>query len=365
MSICKAPVAGMTFAFSATSMTVVQRNSSILPPIVFVLVFACGVRAQVDRPELSRRGNNDRTEDKSVLGSIRGRVLLPDGNYVSSNVRVTLQTFRDTVTTIYTDNQGQFEFADLVPGNYQLEIDPTDREHFEPSHESVQVFKAMPSIVSFTLKTKEANKAKSTTATVSIAELAGKVPSNARKEFDKATQASQKGSTDEAIAHLRKAIALAPTFVMAHNDLGVQLLAQGKLDEAAEALRKAVSLDPNAFNPSLNYGIVLVHLHRFAEANESLSRALTLQPKSPAAHFYSGLAQKGLDNVEDATHHWKLAYEAGGVEFAVALFYLGETSLTEGDRASALQYFEQYLSLAPDAANAEQARRIIAKLRQL
>lgn len=298
------------------------------------------------------------------MGSIRGRIVMPDGNYVKSNVKVTLQTFRAAVTTIYTDNQGQFEFPDLVPGNYQLEIDPTDRENFEPSNESVQVYKALPSIVTLTLKLRDTKRTKSTGA-VSVAELDSHIPSSARKEFEKATAASQKGLSEEAIAHLRKAIAISPVFVMAYNDLGVQLLAQGKLDEAAEPLHKAVSLDPKAFNPALNYGIVLVHLHRFAEANESLSRALTLQSNSAAAHLYLGLALKGIGNNEQAAGQWKLAYETGGVEYAVALFYLGQNYRDEGDRSLALQYLEKYLSVVPNAANAEQARRMIAMLRQL
>jgi tetratricopeptide (TPR) repeat protein len=340
------------------------RASSIFPTIVLVLVCVFAASAQSDRPELTRRGENDRAEDKTVLGSIRGRVVLPDGNYVKSNVRITLQTFRAAVTTIYTDNQGQFEFPDLIPGNYQLEIDPTDREHFEPSNESVQVYKGLPSILNLTLKPRDTNRTRSTGA-VSVAELDSSISSSARKEFEKATAASQKGLSEEAIVHLRKAIAISPVFVMAYNDLGVQLLAQGKLDEAAELLRKAVSLDPKAFNPALNYGIVLVYLHRFAEANESLSRALTMQSNSAAAHLYSGLAQKGLGNNEQAAGQWKLAYETGGVEYAVALFYLGQNYRDEGDKSLAVQYLEKYLSVVPNAANAEQARRMIATLRQL
>src|SRR5256885_11782112 len=253
-------------------MTFFPRPSSIFPTILLVLGCAFAALAQSDRPELTRRGENERAEDKTVLGSIRGRIVLPDGNYIKSNVRITLQTFRAAVTTIYTDNQGQFEFPDLIPGNYQLEIDPTDREQFEPSNESVQVFKGLPSVLTLTLKAREATRTRSTGA-VSVAELDSNIPSSARKEFQKATAATQKGLSDEAIAHLRKAIAISPVFVLAYNDLGVQLLAQGKLDEAAEPLQKAVSLDPKAFNPALNYGIVLVYLHRFAEANETLSRA--------------------------------------------------------------------------------------------
>jgi len=340
------------------------RASSIFPTIVLVLGCVFAASAQSDRPELTRRGENDRAEDKTVLGSIRGRVVLPDGNYIKANVRITLQTFRAAVTTIYTDNQGQFEFPDLIPGNYQLEIDPTDREHFEPSNESVQVFKGLPSILTLSLKPRETNRTRSTGA-ISVAELDSNIPSAARKEFEKATAASQKGLSEEAITHLRKAIAISPVFVMAYNDLGVQLLAQGKLDEAAEPLQKAVSLDAKAFNPALNYGIVLVYLHRFAEANESLSRALTMQSNSAAAHLYLGLAQKGIGNSEQAAGQWKLAYETGGVEYAVALFYLGQNYRDEGDRSLALQYLEKYLSVVPNAANAEQARRMIAMLRQL
>jgi tetratricopeptide (TPR) repeat protein len=345
-------------------MSFFPRPSSIFPTLLLVVGCAFAAVAQSDKLGPTRRGENDRAEDRTVLGSIRGHIVLPDGNFIKSNVRITLQTFRADVTTIYTDNQGQFEFPDLMPGTYQLEIEPTDREHFEPSSESVQVFKGLPSVLSLALKPRETNTPRSTGA-VSVAELSSNIPSAARKEFEKATAAQQKGLSEEAIAHLRKAIAISPVFVMAYNDLGVQLLAQGKLDEAAEPLNKAVSLDPKAFNPALNYGIVLVYLHRFAEANESLSRALTMQSNSAAAHLYLGLAQKGMGSNEQAADQWKLAYETGGVEYAVALFYLGQNYRDQGDKSLALQYLEKYLSVVPNAANAEQARRMIAMLRQL
>lgn len=335
-----------------------SRNSPVLTAFVLWLL-AASASAQ-DKPELSRRSDDDTA---AVRGSIRGRVLMADGSYVSTNVKVTLQTVRETIATIYTDSQGQFEFLELNPGNYQLEIDPTDREHFEPSNEGVQVFKGTPSIVTLTLKPSESRKPKTATGTVSLTELAANVPSSARKEFEKANQASQRGLVDEAVSHLRKAIAIAPSFVMAHNDLGVNLLSQGKLVEAAEALRRAVNLDDKAFNPALNYGIVLVHLHQFSEANESLSRALKLNPNSAAAHLYVGLAVNGLGSSEDAARELKTAYEMGGAEFAVALFHLGEIYMTGGNKNLSLRYLESYLAIAPNGKNADQVRRMIAMLR--
>src|SRR5437867_9499951 len=109
--------------------------------VLLLIAMAPAIVGQVGRPDINRADG----EDKTLLGSIRGRVVLPDGNYISKNVKVTLQTMRDTIATIYTDNQGQFEFPDLIPGNYQVEVDPTDREHFDVSNEPVQVFKGAPS----------------------------------------------------------------------------------------------------------------------------------------------------------------------------------------------------------------------------
>ncbi|MGZ8842384.1 MAG: tetratricopeptide repeat protein [Pyrinomonadaceae bacterium] len=339
-----------------------SAKSSAFAVFLSLLVLVAAVEAQ-DKPELSRRSDDDNKVDKAaVFGSIRGRIMLPDGNYVNTNVKVTLQTLRDTINTIYTDSQGQFEFPDLIPGNYQIEVDPTDRGKFDPSSESVQVFKGLPSTVTLTLKPHEAPKRKAAAGTVSLAELGRNVPSKARKEFEKANEAARKGLIDEAIAHLRNAIAIAPTFVIAHNDLGVHFLSQGKLEQAAETLQRAVSLDATAFNPALNYGIVLVHMHRFAEGRDSLDKALKLQPNSAAARLYSGLAFQGLGSIEDAARELKAAYEAGKTEFAIALFHLGEIYFNE-DRGLSRQYLENYLALVPDAANAEQVRRMIAILR--
>jgi tetratricopeptide (TPR) repeat protein len=339
-------------------MALIAESVRALSIAIFLLTLASALQAQVGQPEINRPNR----DDKSAFGSIRGRITLPDGNYVNGSVKVTLQTLRGTVNTIFSDNQGQFEFPDLIPGNYQIEADPTDWNSFDVTIESIQVFKGAPSIVNITLKT-HAHKNTDKAGTVSIAELGQRVPGSARKEFEKASKATQDGLADEAIAHLRKAIEIYPDFVMAYNDLGVQLLSQGKLGEAAEALEHAVSLDRKAFNPALNLGIALVHLHRFPEANEMIGRALAIQPGSAAARLYSGLAFKGLGDLDNAEKNLKSAYETGGPHYAQALFYLGQIYLTQGNRNLSLEFLERYLAEVPNAANADQVRKMIASLR--
>jgi tetratricopeptide (TPR) repeat protein len=292
-------------------------------------------------------------------------VLTPGGSYVSASVKITLQTLRETVAVVFTENQGQFEFAELRPGNYQLEVDPTDRQQFDVSTESVQVFKGMPSVVALTLKEKKAAETKRSTdaKTVSAIALGREIPANARKEFDKASKFSREGKTEEAIYHLRRAIALYPDFVMAHNDLGTQLLGQGKLDEAAQELRTAINLDPTSFNPILNLGIVLTQQQRFSEAVDLFGKALSIEPGSPAARLYSGICLMALAKFEAAEKDLKTAYELGGAQYSLANFHLGQLYMNRGARDLALNSFELYLKDIPSSTNADQVRKLIAMLR--
>src|ERR1700720_1140944 len=144
-----------------------------------------------------RPASQPTTTDKMSYGSIRGRVVMPDGSTVSQSVKLTLRTFRESATVTFTDNQGQFELPNIVPGNYKLEVE-ADRQRFEVFTENVQVFRGTPTVVTPTLKEKPAEvRSTSKDKVVSISELERNVPSNARKEFAKATQAANAQKTDE------------------------------------------------------------------------------------------------------------------------------------------------------------------------
>ena len=329
------------------------RFASAAVVLTWIAVLVCG--------QIPRRPTNTTENDRTGNGAIRGRILMADGSYVNANVKITLMSVRDVISTTYTDNQGQFELRSLNPGNYQLEIEG-DRSKFEVKTEQVQVFRGMPTVVSITLREKGDTSSHANGA-VSVSELDAKIPSSAQKEFDKATKLAAAKDIEGAIAHLRKAIEIYPQFVKAYNDLGTQLLATGKLDEAANVLSKAVALDSKAFNPALNLGIVLVVQHKFAEAASILAAATALDPNSPAVRLYAGLAASGRGDFETAEKELKAAYALGGARFAIAIFHLGNVYLNKGDRESALSSFERYLREVPDAANGEQVRKTIAMLR--
>jgi tetratricopeptide (TPR) repeat protein len=292
-------------------------------------------------------------------GSITGRVLLPDGNMLNESVRVSLETMRGIRSSVYTDNQGQYVFRGLAPGIYQVVID-TGKSEYEVTSAQIEVFPNQPALLNIVLKEKRSTRSQG--GIVSAAEL-DKIPTKAKKEFDRGSNASKEGKTEEAITHLRKAIELYPAYLMARNDLGALLLEQGRLPEAEVELRQAVSIDAKAFYPCLNLGIVLVQQQRFSEAVDMLRKALALEGTSPVAKLYLGQALAGLKDLTGAVQELKAAHELGGPAYAVALFRLGEIYLSMGDRQRALKAFERYLSEAPNAANAAEAQRLIGILK--
>lgn len=297
--------------------------------------------------------------DSSSGGVIRGRVVLPNGGFLAEAVRISLQTIRGTDSSIFTDNTGRFEFTRLSPGRYQLLVEPDSR--FDTATESVEIIRNQQIALTIVLKEK-GDAARAKAAPVSSGELDANVPGKARKEFERAAAASKEHKPEEAIEHLRKAIELYPNYLMARNDLGAQLLETGRLDEAEGELRAALKIDPSAFNPTLNLGIVLVKKNQFTEARAVLEKAISIDARSAAAHLYNGLALTGTSDAERAEKEFVTAHDLGGVEYAIALFHLGQLYMDRGDRNLARQYFQRYLKEAQNPRNLDQVRKLIAML---
>jgi tetratricopeptide (TPR) repeat protein len=333
----------------------------ILLLIVPFCLFTFVASAQTGVPPSRPTHPTPASESGSIgSGSIRGRIVLPNGTPVSEAVKINLLVMSGSQALVYTDQQGQFEFRGLSPGEYAIEVEG-DRQRFEVTRESVQVFRGMPSIVTLTLKEKSEGRS-SKQGTVSVAELNQEIPSKARNEFDRASKAAKEGDKTGAIVHLRKAIEIYPAFLMARNDLGALLLDTNKLDEAQGELRRALEIDPKAFNPNLNLGIVLVKEHEFSEAVDILERASSIDASSPATRLYLGMALVGIENLDRGEAELKAAYQMGGREYSVALFYLGQLYMNKGQRDSALKSLELYLQVAPAAENSQAARRLIGML---
>lgn len=145
----------------------------------------------------------------------------------------------------------------------------------------------------------------------------------------------ESGQFSEALDQHRRAQALAADFVEGHLSLASVLQTAGKWEEAEAELVKALELDPNSSRVRLRFAEHLVSLGRFDKALETLHKVLVMEPDSPAAN---------------ATYGWTLAlarqYEEAWVQLNKTLDLdpeSVETRVALGVVCLALERYDQAL----------------------
>jgi hypothetical protein len=99
----------------------------------------------------------------------------------------------------------------------------------------------------------------------------------------------REGRADEAIAHLKQALAITPGLTGALVNWGNALETRGDLEGAREKYREAIRREPAMPQAWLNAASVAVDLGRNAEAREAYARVLAIDPGSADARYGLGL----------------------------------------------------------------------------
>jgi len=295
-------------------------------------------------------------------GSINGQVVLPSGQQVSNRIRITLSGYRVSSVVTYTDNRGRFVFQNIGDGTYTLEVEG-DQNIYEPVTQEVRVTYGGHPVLVITLRERRSSTARSNSNVVSAGELDQQIPDEARKEFEKGAQLSEKGKFQDAAERFKRAIAIFPGYLMARNNLGVQYLKLGKWSEAAEQFEAAIEIEPKAMNPRQNIAIALIEQKKYEKAIEHLNHALQIDSSSPATHLYAGIASLGVDEIDQAERELTLALSIGGQEYANAHFYLALVHMKKGARESAKRELNAYLEKLPKGEKAERARQLLEKVK--
>ena len=155
---------------------------------------------------------------------------------------------------------------------------------------------------------------------VSYYKLTHKIPTKARKEFQKGVAASLAGDHDTAEVHYRNAIRIDPGYLEAHNNLGARVMIRGQWKEAMEELEIANRLDPSSSSVHANLGVVYLELGDFKKAEGVGRLASTLDPEACKAHYVVGMAMlRQSKDVRIAKEHLiKASEEVPGVLTIIA-----------------------------------------------
>jgi Flp pilus assembly protein TadD len=178
-------------------------------------------------------------------------------------------------------------------------------------------------------------------AVVTAQQLGHKVPGKARKEFDRATRAQDRGDYEKAIEHLKKAVAIDPEFTDAANNLGVAYLHTNHVDLAIDQFNKAIAIDPHGTLAYSNLTVALLMREQFMDAEQAARHQLEVERASTRPRFLLGLALIGQKKyTSEAEQNLRRA----AVDFPEAHLHLARLFAAKGQIQPAKDQLTEYLA---------------------
>lgn len=323
--------------------------NAIASAAVLIIFFASPCSAQVIPDSV-----HVNADPSSAL--IEGRVRLPNGMSAEMNVRIVLSNGSQTINTLYTNRHGEFRFPDLKEGIYYVQA-VGNADIYDPVTEKIYLARGQVSQLTLGLKLKSATiRVKARDNVVSASGIKEEAPLPAKREYEQAIKLAAKGQLRAAVESLKHAIDLHPGYLVAHNDLGAQYLKLGEVDEAAEQFRFVLEKDPKNFNSRFNLGLVMIDQDNFAAAVSQFQMAVQLDSSRPVAHFWLGVAQLQMGDLQNAERELSRTIITGGGNFPLAHYYLGRLYLKRGDTSAAAKAYRAYLEEAPKGDYANEVR---------
>ena len=334
-----------------------RRSLRALAALVFCCGLAVGARAQQEaEPQTGVADFNNAV--------IEGRVTLPSGFAAKRYVRITLSNAHSVLSTLYTNNSGEFQIRNLSEGVYYVQAEVQDGS-YEPAVRRIELGRGLVAQVTLELREKAGPSAvllRPASRVVSAAELQQTVPSAAKREYGLGLKAVGKGDFVGAAGHFEAALSVYPEYLAARNDLGAQYLKLKRLDEAEREFQSVLARDPKNFNAVFNLGLVRVERHDYAAAIAQLNQAISVDATRPVARLWLGFALLETGDVQAAERELLKALVMGGPECAAANYHLARINLGRGDSAEAARYLSVYLEDAPKGEYAEDARQLEKKI---
>jgi tetratricopeptide (TPR) repeat protein len=136
---------------------------------------------------------------------------------------------------------------------------------------------------------------------------------------------------------------------------------------AEAAFKKAIAVNPKYALPHINLGILLVDLKRYDEAIPALRQGNDLEGNLPMPHLKLGeaLMSKQPPDNDGAEKELTRALELGKKDFVQVRKLLFNLALRQQKFEKAAEQLEAYLNESPGAADAEEVRQTLAKVRKM
>jgi Flp pilus assembly protein TadD len=266
-----------------------------------------------------------------------------------------------------TDGSGRFSFNGISTGRFTVRVLPLGT-NFEEQTKEVELTGTGAlgrpisdfAQIEFYLRPR-----KTENETVTGVVFAQDIPADARKLYEKAVSSIDQNKFDEGAQELESALTIFPTYYLALEKLGALYLNQKQYEKARDNYNKAVAVNSRSFNSW--YGLCYTNyiLKNSASAVEAAQKAVSINPGSVEATLFLGISFRQAKKYEDAEKTLKQVNKltegkSPDAHWNLALLYAYNLK-RYNDAASEL---ELYLQVTPDAADAENIRKLIKFFRE-
>jgi tetratricopeptide (TPR) repeat protein len=331
-----------------------RQSIRVCTGLVAWLILATTAQAQEIDPKFRVADTNNAV--------IRGRVTLPSGFGVEGYARITLRTETSILSTLYTNNSGEFQIRNLSEGIYFVEAEIRNGD-FEPAVRKVELGRGLTADVTLELKEKrDPSGVTRTRKVVSEAELRQAVPGPAKKQYELGLKFVIKGDFQQAANHFQEALSIYPDYLAARNDLGAQYLKLKRIDEAEKHFEIVLSNDPKNFNAKFNMGLVEMERRHYSEAISLLNQAVAIDSTRPVARLWIGIAKLELGDLEAAETELTRSLIMGGPECVAAHYHIARIFFIRGDLNNAAKWVQAYIQLAPRGEFITEAKELAGRI---
>lgn len=158
---------------------------------------------------------------------------------------------------------------------------------------------------------------------------------------------AEQGRIEEALHHIRTAIALNPAYAQAHYSLGLTYANTGHTEEAIKEYKIAINLQYENAEAHGNLGVVYAKLGMNEEAIAEYKTALMISPGSVKTHNNLGNLYSKLGHIEEAIAEYNTALNLKP-DFPEARYNMGNAYAKQGDLEKAVSEYSAALKLKPD-----------------
>ncbi len=189
-------------------------------------------------------------------------------------------------------------------------------------------------------------------------------PKEARKEYEKGVQLAEKGKYEDAMKRLANATDLYPKYAIAWYALGQVQQKQGHATDARISYGKAFAADARYVSPLNQMALLAAQEGKWDEAADYSKQAISLNPvEFPSAFWYNALANYNLKKSSDAEKSTKDLLKLDTQHhYPEAENLMAQLLLDSGKYPEAATHLRSYLTLVPNAKNADALKQMLLKI---